>query len=200
MTIKKLAGLLCASALFLELGIANHATAAFILTIDDLSTAGVDFEVTDSNGDGLLGFAVGNFNVNATGISKPTITGAPQLLDLSIDVTGGSGNLIITLTDTDYTGVFPGATSLYEGTTIGSIDFDFLYDVNNTPFVGDSILNFPVTVTGDFSGTDTFPVSLIAPYSLTIIADLTHSGPGASSFNAEIRDTNASVVPIPAAV
>jgi len=100
---------------------------ALIMTLDDLSTVGIDVIVMDdvdggigmwtpkgftnfadgTVGDGLLTFngAVGNFSVNVTtGISKPFI-GDPShaRIDLnSVNVSGAAGNLEIMLTDTGF--------------------------------------------------------------------------------------------------
>lgn len=89
---------------FLLSGTAN---AAFVLTIDDLGTGGVDQTITDPDLDGLITFngSVGVFIVNVTtGISKP-LAPSPQLMDLnSISVSSGAaGDLEIKLTDTDFT-------------------------------------------------------------------------------------------------
>ena len=194
----RLLGAVCACVL--PLCIASPVNAAFVLTIDDLSNGvGVDVTVNDVDTDGVISYsgAIGVFTVNiTTGISKPAITGL-QLLDLnSIDVSGGAGDLIFKLTDTDYVGSPPALTGLFGGTTIGSVDFDFLYDENNTEFGGTSFFDPAVTTTADFSGAGTgIPGSPSASYSLTIIAELSHSGSGVSSFDAEIR-----AVPVPAAV
>jgi len=192
----KLFGALCACAT--SLSITTPANAAMVLTIDDPTTAGTDVTALDNDNDGVISFngALGAFTVNVTtGVSKPAISG-PQLLDLnSIDVSGGAGNLIISLTDTGYTGSPPALKGLFGGTTIGSVDFDFLYDDANTQFGGTSFFDPAATPSGAFSGSSTSLVSLTAPYSLTIIADLTHDGSGVSSFDAEIQ-----AVPVPAAV
>ena len=100
---------------------------ALVMTLDDLSTVGVDVIIVDdvdggvgtwtpkgfstaadgSAGDGLVTFmgAVGSFIVNVTtGISKPII-GAPDKarIDLnSVNVSGAAGHLEIMLTDTDF--------------------------------------------------------------------------------------------------
>ena len=73
-----------------SLSIIGTANAAFILTIDDLDTLGVDQTLTDGDNDGLISFngSVGAFTVNiTTGVSKPLIS-SPQLLHLdNISVT-----------------------------------------------------------------------------------------------------------------
>ena len=109
------------------LGFGANAHALLVLTIDDLSTVGVDAIIVDdvdggvgtfttkgfstsadgSPGDGLVTFngAVGSFIVNVTtGISKPVI-GNPSKgrIDLnSVNVSGSAGTLQLMLTDVDF--------------------------------------------------------------------------------------------------
>jgi hypothetical protein len=184
------------------LSIAAPANAAMVLMLDDSVNPAVtvlDGGAGDINATaGVITYSgdLGAFIVNvSTGVSKPTITG-PQILDLnSINITGGAGNLQIKLTDTDYTGSPSALTGSFGGTTIGSVDFDFLYDNANAQFGGTSFFDPAATATNPFSGTGTGSVSLSAPYSLTIIADISHSGDGSTSFDAEIQ-----AIPVPAAV
>jgi hypothetical protein len=110
----------------LIVGLAGGAQAGLVLTLDDLSTSGIDVIVVDEGpigtntakglstdldgglGAGLVSFAgaVGAFVVNvSTGISKPFLGGSDvAVLDLnSINVNGGTiGTIEITLTDTDF--------------------------------------------------------------------------------------------------
>ena len=182
-----------------SLCVAGTANAAFVMTIDDLATIGTDVTVTDSNNDGLVSFlgAVGAYGVNVTtGISVPLATGS-QLLHLnSIDVSGGAGDLVISLTDTDYTGSPPAFDGLFGGTAApgGSIDFDFYYDDGNAQF-GTAAQIFSATNNQNaLSGGGSSPASVTDPYSLKIIATIHHTVAGVSSFDAEIR-----AVPVPAA-
>jgi len=102
------ASLACLASLY-GIGTAN---AAFVLTIDDLATLGVDVTLTDGDpGDqsseaGAIVFngTLGVFAINVTtGISKPLVT-SPQLMDLnSVSVSSGAaGQLFIQLTDTGF--------------------------------------------------------------------------------------------------
>lgn len=212
MSTARLFGLGCVCAACL--GVANPANAAFVLTIDDPSVGGVEVTVTD-NGAGdssatvgsiVYNGAVGAFTVVvSTGTSKPLIDGEPQLLDLnSVEVSGATGgNLVISLTDTDYTGGPTSLQALAGGTALGGVDFDFFYDDNNTEFGGTSFFTSSNNSGTDFSDSGTSPVSVTDPYSLTIVADLTHEGGlEVSSFDAEIRAIYEPdvVVPVPAAV
>ena len=95
------------------------ANAGFVLTLDDLSTAGVDVTVTDADADGVVNYngAVGSFNINVTtGISKPALPDGTMDLN-SVNVSGGDGQLQIMLTDTGFTGPVGGFTSSIGGTT-----------------------------------------------------------------------------------
>ncbi len=139
------------------------AEAAFVLTIDDLGTAGIDVIVVDEfdgavgtvttlgasnsadilGGDGLVGFSgsVGAFVVNVTtGVSKPVIGGGSRArLDLnSVDVSGGAGILEIKLTDTDFVMTYPELQNTFNhlvgGTTDGTIEFYGAADFDNFEF------------------------------------------------------------------
>jgi len=211
-----------AAAIGLSVSTANVAQAAFVLTIDDLSTGlpggTPDVIVSDGVGigsatsignttvsdsgigaDGLIFFngGVGNFTVNVvTGVSDPLL--GPGQIDLnSINVTGGNGALRIKLTDTDYTGTVPAYTANYGGTTSGSVDFDFLHDSGNTEFGGTSFFDPALASGGAFSGSSSNAVNPGSPYSLTIEALISHTiGAGQiSSFDAHLVP-----VPVPAAV
>lgn len=205
----------------------NTGQASFVLTLDDLSTGVIDVIVSDDQSAGFatsagattvadiyagLGAmtyagAAGNFNVNVTtGTSKPIL--APGVMDLSsVNVTSSTGGtLVISLTDTDFTGTYPGYMGNYGGTTstnglappagTGYVDFDFLYDSTNTEFGGASVFD-PAPVGGpNFSGNGSNTVVAGNPdYSLSIFSTISHSGAQNTSFDAELRP-----VPIPASV
>lgn len=180
------------------LAAALPANAAMQLMLDDPTTAGIEVTVGDVDGDGVISYsgAVGGFSVNVTtGVSKPMLNG-PQWLGLdSIDVSGGAGELIIRLTDTGYTGTPAELEAAYGGTTVGTVDLDFLYDAANAEFGGTSFFDPAAGTAPSFSGAGASPVSLTGPYSLTIVADISHSGSGSSSLGAQI-----SAVPVPAAI
>ena len=199
----------------------SAAQAAFVMTIDDTSTAGVDVIVSDGLGvgattdsglvttvsdggiapDGLIFFngGVGSFNVNVvTGVSDPVI--GPGQMDLnSINVTGGAGNLVIGLTDTGYTGAVPSYTANYGGTTSASVDLNFIHDAGNSEFGGSSFYDPAADSAGAFSGSSSSAVAAGSPYSLTIFAALNHTAAGQiTSFDAHLVPVTA--VPVPTAV
>ena len=195
----------------------NAAHAAFVLElrsggetalIKDNAAAGestdrVDLGLTTApDGDDTEGLIVynagiGGFTVTVTtGVSDPLI--GPGRIDVnSLQVSGGSGTLEISLTDTDFTGVFSQYTTGFGGTTDGSVDFIFLYGNTNTELSGLVIDDYGGE-TGNFSGGSTVSTeSPTSPYSLTIGADVTHTGPGQiTSFDAVLT----TVVPVPPAV
>ena len=175
--------------------------AAFVLTLDDLSTPGPDVTVTDGGaGDSFAGLgtlaylgSAGSFTVNVTtGISKPEI--GPARLSLnSVNITSGTsgGSLEIKLTDTDYSGSFPAYTADFGATTIGTVDFNFFQDSANVEFgEGTNVFNPAPGGPGTFSGTGTGLVSTTPLFSLTIVANVTQ--PANSSTN-----LLAGLVPVP---
>jgi hypothetical protein len=144
------------------IGTTPNADASFVLTIDDLATPGIDVIMVDNTDggagtgtvrgnsnfadldptDGIVDYsssthgAVGVFNVTlTTGISKPQI--GPAKIDVfSLSVSGGSGQLEIWLTDTDFSWLpsNPGMVDSIGGTTDGQVTARGFYDPNNTEF------------------------------------------------------------------
>jgi hypothetical protein len=194
----------------------SNAEAAFVLTLDDISTTGTDVIVADESaagvttgsglltttadlfaGPGTVTFAgtVGGFSVNVTtGISKPVI--GPGRIDLnSVNVSGTAGTLRIGLTDTDYSGNPTEYLASFGGTTNGSVDLDYWFDGDNQEFGGVSVIDPAIVLPPSFSGSDSAVLSPAGPYSLSIFAEITHTSAGqVSSFDAEF-----SPVPLPAA-
>jgi hypothetical protein len=141
----------------------QDASALFVLTLDDLGTAGIDAIIADDEAigtstkkgntnthDGYGGLGViqfsgslGSFIVNVTtGISKPIIGSSKQAtMDLnSVNVSGGVGTLEITLTDTDFLLSTQPSPPPYEltsrvgGTTGGTVEFEQFVDRSNNEF------------------------------------------------------------------
>ena len=146
----------------LLLGAAPKAEAAFVMTLDDLATPGIDVIVVDNTDggvgtlttkgastvadsqplDGLLGFsgAVGSFIVNVTtGSSKPLI--GPARIDLNnVSISGNTGGTLqLMLTDIGFT-VGAGQDDKYKGvnslggTTDGTVTAQGFVDYGNTEF------------------------------------------------------------------
>lgn len=186
------------------------ANAAFVMTLDDLGDSNAATVISDASLldiNNILGVitytgSVGAFNINVTtGVSKPILTTGG--LDLnSIDVNGATpGTLRIGITDTDFVGDFSALVASYGGTTQGSVAFNYLLDSNNTEFGGVSFASaaFTASAPANFSFSDdiTALISSATPYSLTIWADITHTGSfQLTSFDATITPTE---VPEPSA-
>ncbi len=153
----------------------QRAEAAFVLTLDDLSTFGIDVIVVDDApvgtvtkkglsttldafaGLGTASFigAVGTFSVNVTtGISKPAI--GPAIIDLnSVTVSSagsGGGVLEIMLTDTGFTFEAGNSGALLDvigGTTRGIVTSFATYDGGDMEFAiasGGPVISTPVVV------------------------------------------------------
>jgi hypothetical protein len=204
-TMKGVSAVRVATGLFLAISFATGAQASFVLTLDDPTTGGTDVMITDGGaGDanpvtGAITYigSVGVFDVNVTtGTSKPVQ--GPGVMDLnSIDVSSSTGGTLnIGLTDTDFTGTATSYSANYGGTTTSTVSFDFLYDASNTEFGGSSFASAGPLTGSSFSGSGSYAIPAANPYSLTILASITHaSGNQSTSFDAELRP-----VPLPAAL
>ena len=141
--------------------------------------------------------AVGPFTVNVTtAITKPALGSASfAILDLSsVHVSGGPGILKVEASETDYIGPLVGGLypySLNVGGTAppgGTVSFAGFLDPANTLF-GTTV---PLGVLGPFgpgafSGSVAGSAVATAPFSLTLVAEIKHTLPGATSFNYEVR-------------
>ncbi len=204
---------------------ASSASAALVLTLDDLSTVGIDVIVVDgspvgtatalgpstvADGSATAGVVffsggVGVFSVNITsGLSKPAIgAGSLGKIDLnSVDVSGSGGTLELMLTDTGFlTGpvINVGILGLIGGTTNGTVDYQAWLDPANAEFgmgPGTITTGLQSFTTGAFSGTFPSNGALVTPpVSLTQWVSLTHGASGVSSFNAELT-----IIPEPATI
>jgi hypothetical protein len=143
--------------------------------------------------------SLGSFSLNVTtGITKPIVGGvnAPEIDLNSVNVTsaGPGGTLTIEFTDTGF-GLASGAgfNTMVGGTTGGFVSVASYYDVGNVEFDTSS----PLSALGPFgtgSGTVAFsgvagnPVGPLAgPYSLTLVATITHNGAATTSFDANLQ-------------
>lgn len=197
---------------------AGNASALFTLTLDDLSTVGIDITVNDNNlppgtgpdSSGTLGQIVYNgtagprWGVNVTtGLSKPIIpnTALQAGMDLnSVNVSSAlGGTLVITLQDTGFLMTGPPTYAawiekmLIGGTTVGTVIYEKqIRDAQGVLLFGGTLGPFGA---GAFSGTleKSFP-STAGTFSMTEIVTITHTGAGTTSFNA----SDEVVVPEPA--
>lgn len=197
-----------AAAAFMATSTAN---AAFIMYLDDSSTAGIDRIVQDdtlagaltsigltTTGDldpttGVVSYSggFGSFLVNVTtGLSKPLLSAPGTMFDLnSVTVSGGTGTLTIGLTDTDFLRGSAGFLNFaIGGTTDGTVSASAYMDAANTEF-GTGTLMGSMSASGSaFSYTSAGTVvNTTDPYSLTLIASVTHASRGdVSSFDAAV--------------
>lgn len=199
------------------------ANAAFRMLIDDGAGVVADILITDQGAGDINPIVgtittitpVGSFIVNTTtGVSKPILGFNGPEMDLnSVVVTGqAAGTLRIYLTDTGFAGSVPGLNGSIGGTIAsgGSLSAAFYANNSNGEFDigGDAVLvanGFAQTPTelsgtlgaffgpGAFSGSTSSSGSSGNPFSMTLVAVITHNGPGTSSF-----DFNVNTVPEPA--
>ena len=214
-----LAGLLIGA---IAMSLAHQASASLILTIDDLSTVGIDAIIVDdadggvgtatavglsnftdgSAGDGLVTFngAIGSFIVNVTtGLSKPFIgsTSDPRIDLNSVNVSGSAGDLVLSLTDTDF--LMAGATeltlqSLIGGTTDGTVTTTYFLGAGNTEF-GNTLQLGPTALgPGSFSYTASGNGAVAGAFSLSNTVMIHHNGAGdITSFDSLTRTQ----IPVP---
>ena len=146
--------------------------------------------------------SIGNFFISFTaGVSKPSLGAAnsPNMHLTSLQLSSSSGGTIeIAFTDTDFTlplaSGLDALTSVIGGTTTGTVNsFETFFDDSNTAFGTATQL----ASLGPYSGSTLNPVSLggsshsgllptSGPYSLTMIAKITHSTLQSTSIDANI--------------
>lgn len=194
---KKLSAILFASVFVLFIS-AGGATASAIL---ELSSNLDTVTIPDGDGDGFITFngGIGDFNINVTTVlTKPLIGSADwPYLDLnSIDVSSGSGTLTIKWTDTDFTNAagISAFESLIGGTTDGTVSFQAYLDSSNTAFgMATQLSDLGPFTNKAFSDGSIWSGMFSEPYSLTLVAIITHDAGGdVTSFDAKL-----SAVPIP---
>jgi hypothetical protein len=179
---------------------AARADAAAQLRLTDVATASsvtiIDNGVGDSNAAvgaitwiGSLGVWVVNVS---TGISKPVLLGDPHMDLNSVDVSTGAGTLILEFTDIDWLGTGPFTMNI-GGTATGTVTYDVKADPANAPFGGAVVGSIGPFGPGAFSGTGSAAGSGSAPFSLTQVVTIVHSGAGATSFDAELVPEPASL-------
>ncbi|MCA9470920.1 MAG: PEP-CTERM sorting domain-containing protein [Nitrospira sp.] len=134
------------------------------------------------------------WNVNiTTGITHPVLGSSlsPEFDLNSVNVSQSAGTLTIAFTETDFgnSSAFAGGGGFFAaigGTTVGTVSYQTYLDSANTPFAQTTLLgNVGPFGTNAFSGTDSGSFAgLNAPFSLTSVVTITHSGAGISSFDA----------------
>jgi hypothetical protein len=186
MNFKKMARMfLAAAALFLG---ASQANATLILTLDDgqgntrTITDGGVFDLDPTTGAIAWLGALGNWNFNFTAGLGSAGTGSDTTsLDLSsLNATSGAGgSLTITLAQTGL--LFPigtnlTATSAVGGVTSGTVTFTSLFN-------GATLGSFGPYSGGAFAGSTGGAVDTTGGFTLTQIAQISHTGAGNTSFN-----------------
>ena len=149
---------------------------------------------TDTNGDGFVAFLglVGAFDINFTaGTSKPAIGSAqwPQIHLTSLNITswwGGAAGLNtvkIEITDTDFSlsGTTKRISTDVGGVLGGNMTLATYVDNSNTAFGQGTNVGSMSYSNGAFSGSTSGVASLTNPYSMTMVAMITHNGSGVVS-------------------
>lgn len=159
------------------------ANAGLILTLE--TGDGASASASDDDGDGLVLFngALGSWLVNVTtGLTNPIIgSDSVDEIDLnSVNVSGGTGTLTITLTRTGLERSPSQWTANLGGTTSGTIDFATLLN-------GVAISEYSASTAG-FSDSDGGQIDELEPYSLSLVATLNHAGANqVSSFDYHVK-------------
>lgn len=158
---------------------------------------GVDADAAVADGWVTFIGQVGVFDINATtGLTKPAFgTSKQPYMDLN-SITASTqtgGTLDLWFTETDFTGQEPmDFFSRIGGTTAGTVSFKSYVDFGNNAFGTTTLLSdiSGLPTGGAFSATATSNVLFnTSPYSLTLHVTIEHSGPGATSFDAELSPT-----------
>lgn len=167
------------------------AHAGLIMTIDDLSTAGVDVTVPGFGSPETAFYfgAVGTWSLNvSTGLGNgwSSVFGI-DLNSLTASSAAG-GTLVIKLTQTDLNfGGAPGplgVNAAIGGVTQGTISYESWIDDANAAF-GHGVQILSGTSTGAFSDAGWAEPSVSDPFSMTLEVTITHSGKKNTSFNFE---------------
>jgi len=139
--------------------------------------------------------SIGNFTINVTtGLSKPIIgdSNFPKLDLCSVNVSKGTGMLIIKWTDTGFTlpDTLPGFITNVGGTTNGTVSLDVYLDEGNSTFGTGTLLTSLGPFSGTFSDSDAVVIDPNEPFSLTQVVIITHTGAGqVTSFDATTSPT-----------
>ncbi len=168
-----------------------------VLILDDPTTVGIDVTITDQGiGDSNLTVgavtylgSIGTWTVNVTtGVTMPVLGSAtsPEMDLNSVNVSSpGAGIITISFSETGFSYVGSLVSSV-GGTTVGTTSFATL--INGIP-----ISSLGPYIGPAFSGTTTSAnTSLTAADTLTLLANITHTEAGVTSFN-----DNTSNVPEP---
>lgn len=191
---KRISVFLCT--IFLMFLVVTSAHAVPTLRIDDGVNPAV---VVSDNGAGdvnptvgvvLYSGALGGFTVSVeTGISDPVLGSvAFPHMDLN-SVNTGTGSLTIEFSDDAFTPTVPGFWAGVGGTANGTADFAAYTDASNTLFAKTTLItDFGGTTFGPgaFSAEATGPGPTGAPYSITLVANISQTA-GVASYDLELK-------------
>jgi len=129
-----------------------------------------------------------NWTINVSvAITKPQVGTANQpLLELHTqNISQQAGKLTIWFTESNYTG---GATfdAQAGGNTDGSVELKFYADTSNVPFGTGKLLADLPGLTGNFAADSNGVANITGTFSLTLEADITHTGPGTTTFDQQL--------------
>ncbi len=168
--------------------IATSANALLIEISDNADFDGVLGTVKTADDSGIEGYAditvsLGDWIINSvTGLSNPILgDDYTDVLHLdSLNVTGESGGTIyVRLTESGYTRYDANYIAEFGGITDGSVSFQ--------TYVNSTLLTDSGALFGAFSGGDSGTISMTDPYSISILATITHYGAqDATSFDYEV--------------
>lgn len=200
---------------------AGSANASFIMYLDDKSTTGIDVVVQDETVAGILtgiglttdpdgrpgdigtleySGSLNNFFLSSSiALSQGTLEAPGSIFDLfSLNVSGGSGELEIGVTDTGFEGDESFVFGI-GGTTDGSVSAAAYLDEGNAEFGQGTEIGSVTGLTGlafDYQSGATVLTGVTNPYSLTVITTLDHSGGrvNVTSFDAAISVPEPSII------
>lgn len=107
----------------------------------------------------------------------------------SVNLSRGAGTLSVAMTETGLSFGAPGSSSHVSGaiggTTAGTVSYALYTDNSNAAFGQGTTVFSGTGANPVFSGTGGADVSLADPFSMTAVLNITHTGPGATSFDFE---------------
>ena len=174
------------------------AQAALILQLSDGSTTLTigDGGAGDSNAAaGAITYigAVGSiWNINvSTAIGTAAHPNGFGIDLASINMSNSAGKLTVAMSETGLLWGAPGPTLTHlggaiGGTTSGTVSYSLYTDNANAQF-GQGSTVFTGTGTGAYSNTGGADMNLADPFSMSLFVDITHQGPGMTSFDFEAK-------------
>lgn len=191
---KNITNYLALGAIALGVSGAAYAVPTLKLVTSDATITVSDFGANDVNGAAgavtYVGAVGSNWTINVdTGITKPAM-GSPNnpYMDLAFqNLSAGAGTITLYFSETDFT-LLGSALANIGGTTGGTVTYQTYWSASNTLFALDNLLtNQGPFTAGAFSGTQAAGIVTGAPYSLTQVITITHTGQANTTGDAELR-------------